>query len=294
MTRQLSTFTLEEKDKSEASGILTFVDIFLDSETLHFVNNDANISFFDLNGTPATYNALKMTREANEEALDMSIKTLVGGLDNIDQAMSAYISANSFRDKRIVIRACFRSLINEAIHAWKVFDGFMDKPQISKKEFRVELVPRLGRGTLGINIGVKQQILCRHPFAITGGRCAYGVSADDLKDLKAAQVVDSGSVSFIIDAARTEADDYWNFGYITFASNTLTTALRNVSRMIKDFVAAEDKVYPVYAFPTAPQAGDTYSIERGCDRTLDSCQNKFGNAINFGAIHSLPAEMVRR
>jgi uncharacterized phage protein (TIGR02218 family) len=170
----------------------------------------------------------------------------------------------------------------------------MDKPQISKKEFRVELVPRLGRGTLSINVGVKQQILCRHPFAITGGRCAYGVSADSLKDLKTAQVVDSGAVNYIIDAARIEADDYWNFGYITFASNTLTVALRNVNRMIKDFVAAEDKIYTVYALPAAPQAGDTYSIERGCDRTLDSCQNKFNNAINFAGISTLPAEMVRR
>lgn len=294
MTISISVDTITEKNKQEASGILNFVDIFLDEETLHYVTNDFNVDFFNLDGNAQAYIALRMVRGEKTEKLDMSIQTLTAGLDNIDQAMSYQISQRNFRDRRIVIRGCFRNLISDAANAWKIFDGYMDKPVITKKEFRVELVPRLGRGTLNHKIGVKQQLFCRYPFASSGGRCAYDIAVATLKDIKTGQVVDSGDTGYIVDAARTEADDYWNYGHITFAADTLTEGLRGVSRMIKDFVAAEDKIYVVIALPAAPQAGDTYSIERGCDHSLESCQNKFNNSANFGGIHTLPAMMVRK
>ena len=292
MTRPLSPDTVTEKNKSESEDILSFVDIFLEGETLHFVNNAININFFDLDGNPCLYQGLKMTREKKEDSMDMEIQTVSAGLDNVDRGMSAYIASKDFRDRRIVIRASFRNLISDSSNAWKVFDGFIDKPDISEKEFKVELVPRLGRGTLNTKIGVKQQLPCRLPFA--GTKCAYGKDPAVLKDEKTAQTVDSGTIAYIIDGARAEADDYWNFGFVTFASDTLTSALRSVTRMINDFVSSENKIHFKVALPCAPQAGDTYKIERGCDLTLDSCGSKFNNDANYGGIHTLPATMVRK
>ena len=292
MTRPLSPNTITEKNKQESSDILSFVDIFLDDEILHFVNNDTNLNFFDLEGSPALYQGLKMTREKKEDSMDMEIHTISAGLDNVDKGMSSYIAQKDFRDRKIVIRACFRNLIDDASNAWKVFDGFIDKPDISEKEFKVELVPRLGRGTLNAKIGVKQQLPCRLPFA--GTRCAYGKDPAVLKDEKTDQTVDSGTAAYIVDSERTEADDYWNFGFVTFANDTPTITLRNVARMVNDFVQAENKIHFKIALPAVPQAGDVYKIERGCDLTLESCQNKFDNEENFGGIHTLPATMVRK
>lgn len=291
MPRTLSVPTTTEKNKTESEDVLTFVDIYLDAETLHFVNNDVNINFFDPDGVAKTYYALRMTREKKEDSMDMEIQSIAAGLDNVDQAMSAYIAGADFRDKRIIIRACFRNLLDAAANAWKVFDGYMDKPDISEKEFKVELVPRLGRGTLNAKIGVKQQLPCRLPFA--GTKCAKDISASTLKDQKTVQTVDSGTSAYIVDAARTEADDYWNFGYVVFASNTTTVLLRGVTRMIHDFISSENKIVFKVGLPATPQAGDVYSIERGCDLTLDSCENKFNNEDNYGGIHTLPATMVR-
>jgi hypothetical protein len=293
--KDLSVPTITEKNKTESAGILIFVDIYLDSGALHFVHNDINVAFFDPDGAVTTYNALKMVREKRQESMDLKIQTLVAGLDNVDQAMSVYIASQDFRDRRIVIRGCFRNLLDDVDNAWLIFDGFMDKPQFSKAEFRVELVPRLGRGSIAVNLGIKQQLLCILPFAETAGLdCAYDIAPATLKDTKTAQTVDSGATGYIIDAARIEADDYWNFGYVTFANDTLTTALRGIVRQIKDFIAADDKVLFAIALPAAPQAGDTYSIERGCDHTLDSCMNKFSNQNNILAITTLPALMVRK
>ncbi|MFA5143980.1 MAG: phage BR0599 family protein [Candidatus Omnitrophota bacterium] len=291
MTRPLSPNTITEKNKPESEDILSFVDIFLEGETLHFVNNAVNLNFFDLDGNPALYQGLKMTREKKEDSMDMEIQTVSAGLDNVDRGMSSYIASKDFRDRRIVIRACFRNLISDGANAWKVFDGFIDKPNISEHDFTIELVPRLGRGTLNSKIGVKQQLPCRLPFA--GAKCAYGKDPEVLKDEKTAQIVDSGTTGYIVDSARIEADDYWNFGFVTFALDTLTVALRGITRMINDFVSAECKIHFKIALHIAPQAGDTYKIERGCDLTLDSCQNKFNNDVNYGGIHTLPATMVR-
>ena len=291
MTRPLSPDTVTEKNKQESNDILSFVDILLEGETLHFVNNTANINFFDLDGNPALYQGLKMTREKKEDSMDMEIQTVSAGLDNVDRGMSSYIASKDFRDRRIVIRAVFRNLISDSANAWKVFDGFIDKPNISEKDFTIELVPRLGHGTLNSKVGVKQQLPCRLPFA--GTKCAYGKDPAVLKDEKTAQTVDSGTIACVVDGARVEADDYWNFGFVTFASDTLTFALRNVTRMINDFVSTENKIHFKIALPCAPQSGDTYKIERGCDLTLDSCQNKFNNDVNYGGIHTLPATMVR-
>ena len=291
MTRPLSPDTVTEKNKQESNDILSFVDILLEGEALHFVNNTTNINFFDLDGNPALYQGLKMTREKKEDSMDMEIQTVSAGLDNVDRGMSSYIASKDFRDRRIVIRAVFRNLISDSANAWKVFDGFIDKPNISEKDFTIELVPRLGHGTLNSKVGVKQQLPCRLPFA--GTKCAYGKDPAVLKDEKTAQTVDSGTIACVVDGARVEADDYWNFGFVTFASDTLTFALRNVTRMINDFVSTENKIHFKIALPCAPQSGDTYKIERGCDLTLDSCQNKFNNDVNYGGIHTMPATMVR-
>ncbi len=62
----------------------------------------------------------------------------------------------------------------------------------------------------------------------------------------------------------------------------------------KRFRVSRHEDLPGGCFPAVPVAGDTYKIERGCDLTLNSCQNKFSNDLNYGGIHTLPAIMVRR
>lgn len=292
MSKTISPDTQTEKDKSESENPIMFVDIFLDPpEVLHFTNEINNTEFYDLDGVLQTYYSLKMNREQKTETIDMSIQTIKCQLDNIDQGMSAYAS-KSLRNRKVVIRACFRNLLGSADNAWKVFDGFLNNPKWTVKNFVAELYPRLGRGTLDSKIGVKQQLSCRLPFA--GTKCAHDIAPTVLKDEKTGQTVDSATTAYIIDAERSEADDYWNAGYVTFAADTLTVNLRSVSREIKDFIAAEYKIMFKIALPVAPQTGDTYKIERGCDLTLESCQNKFSNEANFGGIHTLPAMMVKK
>jgi len=291
MPEPLSPATITEKNKPESEDILTFADIILDAETLHFVNNDVDINFFDYLGNAVLYYGLKMKRENKEESIDMTIQTLRIEVDNSDQALSYYASKN-LRNKRVILRGCFRNLITDSANAWKIFDGSLNNPHWLETSFTAELVPRLGRGTLASKLGVKQQMLCRLSFA--GTKCAHDILPAVLKDERTAQTVDTATTAHIIDATRVEADDYWNAGYITFAANTTTVSLRGVVREIKDFVSATHQILLKVSLPVAPAAGDTYTIERGCDLTLESCQNKFNNDMNYGGVHTLPGLMVVR
>lgn len=84
--------------------------------------------------------------------------------------------------------------------------------------------------------------------------------------------------------------NYWANGTITFAADTLTTALRGISRRVLESYNGE---ISVMALPVAPAAGDTFTIERGCPRSFNGCAER-QNTENYGGFDSLPNETVVR
>lgn len=83
---------------------------------------------------------------------------------------------------------------------------------------------------------------------------------------------------------------FWQNGQITFASNTTTPTLRNVTRTVSESYAGE---LICAALPAAPVSGDTFTIQRGCARTFNACCAR-GNWENFGGFDSMPFETVIR
>lgn len=79
-----------------------------------------------------------------------------------------------------------------------------------------------------------------------------------------------GTVQSIVDAALTEADDYWNGAVGWFDSNTTTVALRGVFFHVKDFTAASDTLTLATSLPAAPAAGDTYRLVLGGNYRSDT------------------------
>lgn len=76
-------------------------------------------------------------------------------------------------------------------------------------------------------------------------------------------VADSGTLTTIVDAALTEADDYFNGGIVFFSGDTTTVALQGVFAHIKDFDAASDTITLAKSLPAAVATGDTYTIVIG-------------------------------
>jgi hypothetical protein len=72
-----------------------------------------------------------------------------------------------------------------------------------------------------------------------------------------------GTLSTIVDAALTEADDYWNGAVGWFDGNTPTVALQGQFFHVKDFDAATDTIILSKDLPAAPAAGDTFRLVLG-------------------------------
>jgi hypothetical protein len=90
--------------------------------------------------------------------------------------------------------------------------------------------------------------------------------------------------------AFTNAVNYWQAGRIRFADNTTTASLQGVSRRVLFSFSGEVEVGPL---PTAPVNGDTFTIERGCDRTFNHCCER-NNVENFGGFTTLSELVVVR
>lgn len=77
---------------------------------------------------------------------------------------------------------------------------------------------------------------------------------------------------------------WWQSGRITFASNTTTAALQNVSRVVMESYSGELICAPL---PAVPVSGDTFAMERGCNRSFNACAARL-NTENFGGFGTLP------
>jgi hypothetical protein len=90
--------------------------------------------------------------------------------------------------------------------------------------------------------------------------------------------------------AYTASRHYWAWGMLTFAANTTTVALRNISRRVRESYSGQAVVA---ALPVAPAAGDTFTIERGCPRTFNGCASR-NNLENYGGFTDLPFQTIIR
>jgi len=122
---------------------------------------------------------------------------------------------------------------------------------------------------LAQQIGENYSPLCRATFC--DARCKL-----DLDDFKVSGTLTAVTDRRIFtDASRTEANDYFNFGLVTF----LTGANAGLSREVKTYFS--DTIECELPFPFDVSVGDTYELWRGCDKRLATCRDTYNNVINF-------------
>ena len=87
------------------------------------------------------------------------------------------------------------------------------------------------------------------------------------------------------DTARTEADNYFAGGLITWTSGDNDTYRMEVKSSTSAGVVTLQQ-----AMPNATVIGDTYSLSAGCDKLLETCKTKFNNVINFRGFPHVPGQ----
>ena len=99
-----------------------------------------------------------------------------------------------------------------------------------------------------------------------------------------------GEVSFalqnnsFIDEFRVEPDEYYNHGVLTFLSGIN----KGFSYQIIEF--KDKKIILDSIILLDIKNGDKYIITAGCDKNIETCINKFDNAINFRGEPYIPAK----
>lgn len=97
-------------------------------------------------------------------------------------------------------------------------------------------------------------------------------------------VTATGGNRYFTDSARTEADNYWKCGVVTWTSGANSGRKMEVSSFASG-------VFTLFlALPDNIEIGDTFTVTPGCDKTLATCRDVFNNVANFRGFPHLPGE----
>lgn len=75
----------------------------------------------------------------------------------------------------------------------------------------------------------------------------------------------------------------YDLGELVFTSGVNA----GVRRAVKSHTAGQ--LLLSFPLPDAPSVGDTFTVYKGCDKTLTTCRNKFSNAVHFRGFPFVPA-----
>lgn len=88
------------------------------------------------------------------------------------------------------------------------------------------------------------------------------------------------------DTSRTEADDTFTNGKITFTSGL------NIGRSmeVKKYTLSGGVFQLHLAMPFDMAIGDTYTVSKGCGKSITLCQSNFNNVVNFRGFPHIPGK----
>lgn len=123
---------------------------------------------------------------------------------------------------------------------------------------------------------------CRHDLGDVG--CGFDIDGDRRTFTVSAVV----SQSKFETTELTQPDDFWNLGVVRF-----TSGLNNgISVEVADFDQTDNEVTLALPAPLTLEVGDTGEIWPGCDKTIQTCRNRFDSVVNFGGEPFAPQEGV--
>lgn len=270
---------------------LEIYDLYLDDSTLHIVNYNKNIDFYDIDGTSQTYTAIPVSRESYERTVENSINSIVLGIANIDRSMSSYLASNEFRGRRIVIRKIFADQLTTSGDVSIIFDGAMDIPAASEQTVQINAVDRIG--SLRKEAPRRwYQLMCNNKFF--DEQCGFGKTSGDMyatvNGFLSGGVSGDQTALILKSAYFSQTDNYWKDGDVTITSGIAAISKRKI---ISNSQSAKTVNLSI-SLNSIPVSGDSFTIRRTCDKTAFRCSGDFNNIANFSGFTTIPQSMVIR
>jgi phage-related protein len=254
------------------------------SSTIRFAAYATNVVFPTAGNT---YFAKAIELSGVSQSLEGQIGRITVKLDNVVRDMAAYANIEDFRGKTLVIKRIYLDAISDATYYNEVFNGIMEMPSDIGRHW-LTVSATSGKSLSRKSLTFAYQRMC--PWIFGGTECNEDGNSD-LTTLTASGTADSGSTTTLVDSALTQIDDFWNHGQIVVTKSGV-----DYKRRVSDFVASTDTITFDVELPVAVDATTTYTVLKGCDQTLDTCNavNVWGpsadNNLNFGGCIHISAE----
>lgn len=260
---------MSEMKDSDATFFIELYIINLKTGKLYLAATDTDITF-----AGQTYMAIPFQRETIDKSMDNVIDTCEISLGDGDYDKLAYLcNGFDFRGADVTIFkiAYPDSLEDDTIKSIS-FMGYINSCGYSGGVFSFSLNTRLP------NIEVPNrtcQLCCNSEF----GDEECGISLEETKVELA-----NGSTNSNILLSSTYETDYWKDGVIS---------IKGESRLILSNEG--NKIVVNYSFLQSDIKGGTEAtLIRGCDKTKESCRNRFDNMKNFSGFPAIPFEKIYR
>lgn len=260
---------MSEMKDSDATFFIELYIIELKTGNLYLAATDTDITF-----AGQTYMAIPFQRETIDRSMDNVIDSCEISLGDGDYDKLAYLcNGFDFRGADVTI---FKIMYPDSLEDNTVrsisFVGYVNGCSYSQGVFTCSLNTRLP------NIEVPNrscQLCCNSEF----GDAECGMSLDKIETNLA-----NGSTNSKILLPTTFSKDYWKDGVIT---------IRGESRLILGNEGNQITInYSFFQKDITTRTPAT--LIRGCDKTKETCKNRFNNMKNFSGFPSIPFETVYR
>ncbi len=254
------------KDKGETFFIELY-EIALRTGTIYLAACDEDIEF---NGQ--TYIAVPFERGEISKSIDQVTDQCTISIGDVDEDRLAYImNGFDFRGCAAAITRIAYPDSLETNQGFYVFGGYLDNPAYEDGVFSCTIksyFPNIQAPSRSY------QLSCNSAF----GDCVCGQSKDRTT-LKVTAVHTDGSFR----VGKSYATNYWKDGLVSISGE---------SRLI---TGSDDTIIRVnYGFIQDNLVGKTAVLERGCDKTYETCKNRYNNLKKFSGFPAIPFESQYR
>lgn len=216
---------------------------------------------FSCNGPGFSRDKISLT---DDEVIDsLNIELTIDETDKMNNVSIIQIARNGgFDDARLSLYRCFIDEWGNALYILELFTGEIETPEGGGLKLALDV------NSLANKLNNNFPTRCYYPtcpFSLYDSMC--GVNLENYKKMGTV----SSATKKVINSNLTFANGYYEQGGLEFTSGALAGTAHSIrysnNNTFELLIEAE----------SAPNVGDTFIVYPGCDKTPNTCKNKFNN-----------------
>lgn len=237
-----------------------------DGAIFRYANYDRDIflsdgRLFSCNGPGSSRDKISLT---DDEVIDsLNIELTIDETDKMNNVSIIQIARNGgFDDARLSLYRCFIDEWGNALYILELFTGEIETPEGGGLKLALDV------NSLANKLNNNFPTRCYYPtcpFSLYDSMC--GVNLENYKKMGTV----SSATKKVINSNLTFANGYYEQGGLEFTSGALAGTAHSIrysnNNTFELLIEAE----------SAPNVGDTFIVYPGCDKTPNTCKNKFNN-----------------